>query len=276
MNYYQAFILAIIEGLSEFLPISSTAHLLLAQKFLQISDLQFAASFNIFIQLGAMCALLAYFIRDLCASKKLWGKLIATTIPTILIGTICYRLFKNYLAHANYITGIVLIGMGVVFSVLDYWWTKKTPPKNLAYLDEIKQTSYPKMMGIGVFHSLAIIPGVSRSGACSFAARGFGLSKMAATKLAFILGLPIIAGASLLDLSKEFSQLKTCSKQLNCQSVFLTSSNIYLMLFGFGVAFIVALLTAPTFIKLMANKPFWYFGLYRLFIGSLYLWAYLF
>ena len=99
---------------------------------------------------------------------------------------------------------------------------------------------------------------------------------MAATKLAFILGLPIIAGASLLDLSKEFSQLKTCSKQLNCQSVFLTSGNIYLMLFGFGVAFIVALLTAPTFIKLMANKPFWYFGLYRLFIGSLYLWAYLF
>lgn len=290
MTYLQAFILAIVEGLTEFLPISSTAHLLLVQKFFSLAQPHFVASFNIFIQLGAMLAVAFIFAKSLYQAKHLWGKLIVATLPTIIIGTLVYRLIRSYLSNADNLVAYMLIGMGIVFSLLDYYWQKKpSEPKKTSpnhYLTEIAQTSYWKMFGIGVLHSGAIIPGVSRSAACFFAARLHGLSKAAGAKLAFILGLPIIAGATLLDLFQEYQQFhKLKVAQIQClnlnhscelaanltANVFASSANLRLLLFGFLIAFITALLTAKLFIKLMSKKPFWYFGLYRLLIGLLFL-----
>lgn len=288
MTYYQAFILAIVEGLTEFLPVSSTAHLLLVQRFFTINEPHLVASFNIFIQLGAMMAVAFIFAKTIWQAKHLWGKLIVATLPTIIIGTIVYKLIRSYLSNADNLVAYMLIGMGIIFSLLDYYWQKKTIIKKATtdYLAEIKHTSYWQMFTIGVLHSGAIIPGVSRSAACFFAGRLNGLSKATAAKLTFILGLPIIAGATLLDLFQEYRQfikLKMASEQclsanLSCElatdlsaNVFSSSSNLYLLTFGFVIAFITALLTARYFMKLMSEKPFWYFGLYRLIIGLLFL-----
>lgn len=288
MTYFQAFILAVVEGLTEFLPISSTAHLLLVQRFFTIKEPHLVSSFNIFIQLGAMMAVAFIFAKTILKAKHLWGKLVVATLPTIIIGTLVYKLIRSYLNNVDNLVAYMLIGMGIVFSLLDYYWQKKAPIKKTAtdFLTEINHTSYRQMFGIGVLHSGAIIPGVSRSAACFFASRLHGLSKVAAAKLTFILGLPIIAGATLLDLFQEYHQfikLKMANEQCLaathlCEpatnlsaNVFSSSSNLYLLTFGFVIAFITALLTAKYFMKLMSKKPFWYFGLYRLVIGLLFL-----
>ena len=279
MTYFQALILAIIEGLTEFIPVSSTANLLLADKFLNISHRELFTSFVIFIQLGAMLAVFELFWREFWQHKNLWPKIISAFIPTAIIGFLVYPIFKTYLQNASLLTGWVLIIGGLFFSALDYYWWQRDKKKAKAktttyqteniYLQEIEKTSLKKMALLGIGQAIAILPGVSRSAASIFSARALGLSQKAATKFSFLIALPTIAAAVGLDLLQEGYKYH----QLEDQKISLLTEkgNWLILIFGILVAFVVSRLTIKFFMRFLGEKRFYWWGIYRLIIGLLWL-----
>lgn len=305
MTYLQAVILALVEGLTEFLPVSSTANILLADKLLGgVLNRDLFASFSIFIQLGAMLAVLGIFFKQLWQNKDIWWKIILAFIPTGLFGLVFYPYVKDYLQDASPLTGWMLIIGGVLFTALDYFWSNpkhrptlsKENKVNLvaadlindeneqAYIQTVKKAPWWKMMTIGAGQAVAMVPGVSRSAASIFTARALGFSKFAATQFSFILALPTIAAASGFDLLKEFlnrdvhvvcdCMVAPCNCPAPPYSVFNGGSDLLLMLFGAAIAFLVAAATCNFFIKVLGKKPFLWWGIYRVAIGIL--WLYLF
>ncbi len=292
MTYIQALILAIVEGLTEFLPVSSTANILLADKLLGgISNRDLFSSFSIFIQLGAMLAVLFLFFRQLWQNKDIWWKIILAFIPTGLFGVAFYSLVKSYLQDASPLTGWMLIIGGVFFTFLDWHWRKKDAAQlqkiddrddqtQTEYITAVKKAPWWKMFLIGTGQATAMVPGVSRSAASIFSARALGFSKLVATQFSFILALPTIAAASGFDLLKEFlnSRVEVACDCLaagcycpQLYSVFNSFNDMTLMLFGALVAFIVAFFTCNFFIKVLGKKPFFWWGIYRLIIGIVWL-----
>lgn len=290
MTYVQALVLAIVEGLTEFIPVSSTANILLAEKFLQVTNRELFASFTIFIQLGAMLAILWLFFKQLWLNKQIWWKIIVALIPTGIIGFVVYPLVKEYLQDATPLTGWVLILGGILFTWLDWHWRKN---KNLKqdlddhddqtqneYLNVVKKEPWWKMFLIGTGQATATIPGVSRSAATIFSARALGFPQLAAAQFSFVLALPTIAAASGFDLLQEFLNRNV---QVACScvttpcvcptvySVFNNSSDLLLMFFGAFIAFMVALFTCKFFIKVLGKKPFFWWGVYRLITGIIWL-----
>jgi undecaprenyl-diphosphatase len=280
MTWIQALVLAIVEGLTEFLPVSSTAQMLLVDKIWEVENREFFGVFVVFIQLGAMLAVLAIFLKQLWQSKNIWGKLIVGIIPTLILGFFfsSVGVVQRYLVDASALTGWVLIVGAVVFTGLDWWWRKreKKNEDEKLYVKEVKASSYKKMALVGVAQAVAMVPGVSRSGAVIFGARGLGFSKMGATQLSFIVGLPVIAAAAGWTLVKEFIDrgakvVCNCVTQgcecLPAYNIFNHPEDFGLLGFGFGVAFIVAFLTARWLIKILGAKPFWWWGVYRVIVG---------
>lgn len=279
MTYLQAFILALVEGLTEFIPVSSTAHILLADRLLGgVTNRELFASFSIFVQLGAMLAVLSLFLKQLWQNKNIWGKIIIAFIPTIIVGMIFYPLVKNYLQDASPLTGWMLLGGGLLFMALDYYWQKKNLTTTAVslnnnqapYLETVTKASWWQLLLIGTGQTAAIVPGVSRSAATIFTARALGFSQLAATQFSFILALPTIAAASGFDLLQEFLHSQT----LGIYSVFNQSSDLLLMFFGAAIAFLTALLTCNFFIKILGKKPFLWWGIYRLIIGLFWFWLF--
>lgn len=291
MTYWQALILAIVEGLTEFIPVSSTANILLAEKFIQVVNRDLFSSFTIFIQLGAMLAVLFLFARQLWQNKQIWGKIIIAMIPTGIIGFTVYPYVKSYLQDASPLTGWVLIIGGAFFTFLDWYWRRQKNSKQdlddhddqtqAEYLGVVKKAPWWKMFLIGTGQATATVPGVSRSAATIFSARALGFPQLAATQFSFVLALPTIAAASGLDLLKELMNknlqvMCDCAADVACfcpqpYSVFNNPGDLLLMLFGAAVAFIVALLTCKFFIKVLGKKPFFWWGVYRLITGIIWL-----
>jgi undecaprenyl-diphosphatase len=288
MTWLQALFLAIIESLSEFLPISSTAQLLLFDQFFPAANRDLFATFAIFIQLGALLAVLSLFLRQLWRHRQLWPRLLLAILPTLIIGAFAYQIVKNYLQDASAITGWALIIGGIVFTWLDWRWrccpTSSSNPQvdTPAYLSAVATAPKWKLNAVGVAQAVAIIPGVSRSGATIFGARALGFTKLAATELSFVLALPTIAAATGLDLLQEFLRRDVqvvcdCvlpSSDCFCPlpySIFNHPSDWGLMILGLIIAFITARLTCHFFLKLLATRPFWYWGLYRVIAGLIWL-----
>jgi undecaprenyl-diphosphatase len=298
MTVLQVIIFAFTEGLTEFLPVSSTAHLLLLDQLWPVADRQLWAVFSVVIQLGAMLAVLGVFWHELWQAKKIWGRLLVTIIPTLILGLIFNNLIEAYLQDATKLTGWVLLGGGIFFTGLDYLWQSQITAPKIPYQKQVAATSYPRLALVGVAQALAMIPGVSRSAATLFGARALGFSQMAATKLSFILGLPTIAAASAFMVLKQVHAFalsycppcpcpplpSSCTPGTNffdadcltctCSacptahySIFTQPLDLVLILLGSLVAFTVAAITAKFFIKILGTKPFWYFGLYRVLIG---------
>ena len=180
----------------------------------------------------------------------------------------------------------MLIVGGVFFTILDMYWRKHRQHLNTSdpaltkdYVTATQKTSWWKMAGVGLAQSVAIIPGVSRSGASIFGARALGFSQMAATGLSFVIALPTIAGASLLDLSDIWSQLNTVGCEpcvgnychlMGCAPVRIFDWwSFSLLMIGFTIAFITAGLTAKKLLTYLGTKPFMVFGLWRILVGCL-------
>lgn len=288
MNWLQVVIFGLIEGLTEFLPVSSTAHLLLAEKIYPVADKQLFASFCVWVQLGAILAVLLIFWQSLWRHKEIWGKLLLALSPTVIVGFVFYPLVKNYLRDNSPLTGWMLIIGGLVFTALDAYWRKRRLHLNANkstlttdYVVATQKASWWQMLGAGLAQSIAIIPGVSRSGASIFGARALGFSQMAATGLSFVIALPTIAGASLLDLPDIWSQLNTvgCEPCVGnyCDLVGCAPVRIFdwwsfsLLMIGFTIAFITAGLTAKKLLTYLGTKPFMVFGLWRILVGCLWL-----
>jgi undecaprenyl-diphosphatase len=251
MNLLQALILSAVEGISEFLPISSTGHMILAADILKIAQSSFVKDFEIIIQLGAILAIVVLYWSSLFKSLEVWKRIIVAFIPTGIIGLLLFKIVKNYLLGNLYVTLISLLVGGIILILLELIYKEKEH-----HIDNIAKMTLPKAFVIGLFQSIAIIPGVSRSAATIVGALFLGTKRKAAAEFSFILAVPTMLAATGLDLVKTH---------------FSYSSSEWLMLTaGFIGAFVVALISVKLFLKYVQRNNFIIFGAYRVIAAILF------
>lgn len=250
MNYWQAIILGIIEGITEFLPISSTGHLILATHIMKIEHTNFVKTFQIFIQLGAILAVLTIYYQKLTKNKEIWKRIFIAFIPTGITGLLLYKLIKKYLIGNDMIVVISLILGGLILIFADKYSQK------FSKLEDISKLDLKKSLMIGVFQTLAMIPGVSRSGATIIGGMLMGLNRKAAAEFSFLLAIPTMLIATSFDLYKSnFS---------------FTLNEWFILILGFSTSFLCAILTVKALLNFLSKSSFLPFGIYRIILGIVY------
>jgi undecaprenyl-diphosphatase len=251
MNLLQALILSAVEGISEFLPISSTGHMILAADILKIAQSNFVKDFEIIIQLGAILAIVVLYWNSLFKSVEVWKRIIVAFIPTGIIGFILFKIIKTYLLGNLYVTLISLFIGGVVLIILELLYKEKD-----YHVEDIAKLSFPKAFTIGIVQSIAVIPGISRSAATIVGAMFLGTKRKAAAEFSFLLAVPTMLAATGLDLIKT--------------KFIYTPSEWLMLLVGFIGAFIVALISVKLFLKFVQRNNFIVFGVYRIIASVLF------
>ncbi len=244
MTLLQSLILGVVEGITEFLPISSTGHLILASRLLGLPQTDFQKSFEIAIQLGAIGSVIVLYWRQFLEPAVL-GRVIAAFIPTGLIGFALYHVVKTYLFGSDAVV-LWALGLGgvalIVFELLH-----KESDDAVADVDSI---SYPKAMLIGLFQSLSIVPGVSRAGATIVGGLILGLSRSTIVEFSFLLAVPTMLAATGYDLLKNASTFQP--QQFGVLAV------------GFISSFFVAMLSIKFLLAFVRTRTFIPFGIYRI------------
>lgn len=254
MNILQALILSIVEGVTEFLPISSTGHLILASKLLIISQSEFVKSFEIAIQLGAIAAVAWMYKTEIVTNRKMWSKIILAFIPTAIIGLVFFKIIKTNLIGNVGVTLAALAVGGVFLIFLEKipLFNSKTKKKS------IEDLSNKQSVIIGMAQSLSVIPGISRAAATIVGGLGMGLTREEAVKFSFLLAIPTMAAATGLDIIKTGWHF-----DLN-QFVILG--------IGFTGAFTTAFLTVKWLVGFVHKHNFVGFGVYRLVLAGVFWW----
>lgn len=251
MTYLQAFIIAIIEGLTEFLPISSTGHMILADSLLKIQDKEFAKTFEIVIQLGAILAVLLLYIKRFFVDARIYLKLAVAFLPTGIIGLLAYKTIKMYLFNPFTVSISLIVG-GVILILLDKWGAEKK-----SEYKEVEDLSYVGAIKIGFIQCFSMIPGVSRAAATIFGGIFSGFNRQQAAEFSFLLAIPTMFAASGYDLLKEKENIH--------------ADDLQVLLFGAAIAFIVAIFAVKGFIAFLNKYGFKHFGYYRIVLGILFL-----
>ena len=253
-------ILGIVEGITEWLPISSTGHLILVEEFVKLNFSQsYLDMFNVVIQLGAIMAVVVIYFHRLnpFSPKKtekqkkmtlqLWVKVVIASIPAGVVG-ILFNDFIEEKFNNSYVVATMLIVVGVLFIVIENRHKGRKPQ-----ITKISQMGVPVLIWIGVFQMLAMIPGTSRSGATIIGALALGVSRTAAADFTFFLAIPAMAGASLVKL-RHFG-------------FDFTGTELGLLLLGCVVSFVVSILAIKFLLKYIQNHDFKAFGYYRIVLG---------
>lgn len=249
MNLFQSIILSIVEGLTEFLPISSTGHMILASSLMKI-DNEFVKTFEIFIQLGAILAIVLLYYKRFLQSFEIYLKLAIAFIPAAVVGFLAYDVIKSILFNPVIVAISLIIG-GVIIIIVDSHVTQKK-----SQTQDLEKISYKNAFYIGLIQCFSIIPGVSRAAATIIGGVFNGLDKRQATEFSFLLAVPVMFAATGYDLLKtpvEFSRY-----------------DILLLGVGLFGAFLSALVAVKLFLKIVQNYGFKYFGYYRIVIGILF------
>ncbi len=247
MNYFEVFILSLIEGLTEFIPVSSTGHLILAGHFLNLQPTEFLKAFDVIIQFGAILAVI-YLYKDkfLKADINFYKKLFVGFLPAAVVGFLIKDVVAT-LSENNLVIALSLIIGGIILLFVDSIF-KTTVEKNMSMLDSFK---------IGFLQCIAMIPGVSRSGATIVGAQALGFTKKTAAEFSFFLAVPTMAVATLYKLWKIRHIIQSN------QIIHLTA--------GIILSFIFAVLAIKFFISLIQKYGFRWFGVYRIIIGVIVL-----
>lgn len=256
--------IGIVEGITEWLPISSTGHMILVEEFIHLNATdEFMEMFNVVIQLGAILAVVVLFFPKLwpfCSPKKgwvkkdtwsLWFKVLVSALPAAIIGLpfddLLDELFYNYQTVA-----VTLILYGILFIVVENYNHGRRPR-----VKTFEDLTYPMAALIGVFQILALIPGTSRSGATILGAMLLGTSRYIAAEFSFFLAIPVMFGASFLKLVKF--------------GFHFTGSELTILIVGMVTAFIVSILAIKFLLSFIKKNDFKSFGYYRIVLGILVL-----
>lgn len=256
MSPLHSIILGIVEGLTEFLPISSTAHLSLTSQLLGIAQTDFIKTFEIAIQSGAMLAVIAIYWRKFL-NMEINKKIIAGFLPTAILGFVLYKLIKSYLIGNLYVTLASLFIGGIILIVFEKNINKKEKTQVSTNETDIIGLSYKKTALIGLFQSLAVIPGVSRSAATIVSGRLLGLKKDSVVEFSFLLAVPTILAATGYDLLKNYA--------------LFSSQDIGSLSLGFIFSFITAIISIKFFISYISKHSLTSFGIYRILVSILIL-----
>lgn len=281
MDFPQAIILAIVEGVTEFLPVSSTGHLVLTSHLLGLEQTEFLKSFEVIIQLGAILAIVILYFNKffnlkngIGINKKVWINVLAAFIPTAIIAFLLYDFIKGVLLGNELVTVSALFIGGIALIVLEKVYKRRNPPHpdplpkerevvsslranaKQSHTSSIEHLSIKQCIGIGLAQSISIIPGVSRSAASILGGMFLGANRKTAVEFSFLLAIPTMIAATSFDLF---------------ETNFSFSQNEWLLLAtGFIGSFIVALIVVKWFVKYVQTNTFIPFGIYRIIAAILY------
>ncbi len=270
MEIIKSIILGIIEGITEWLPVSSTGHLIIADEFIKLGqDAAFKEMFNVVIQLGAILAVVVIYWKKLWpfTLKKsvgynyitkgdgfikkdimdMWFKVIVAILPAAVIGIPFDDLFEEHF-HNYIVVALALIVYGILFIIIEKR-NKNTVPK----VNDVAELNYKTALIIGMFQALSLIPGTSRSGSTILGAIIIGVSRVVAAEFSFYMAVPVMFGASLIKLLKF---------GLN-----FTSTELIILIVGMITAFIVSVLAIKFLMSYIKKKDFTVFGYYRIVLG---------
>jgi undecaprenyl-diphosphatase len=248
MNILQAIILSIVEGVTEFLPISSTGHLIIANKLLSIPATEFAKSFDIIIQFGAIAAILLLYGKKVMKQSRVVVPVIGAFIPTAVIGLLFYKLIKNVLLTHDMIVVVSLAVGGIILILVDRMKHKDTH-------SDVSLMPLTHALLIGLGQSLSIIPGVSRAAATIVTALLLGWTKESAVEFSFLLAVPTIAAAAGLDAAKNIHTI---------------ASNLPMLLVGLAGSAVTAAIAVRTFVGYVKKHSLAAFGYYRIAVAALF------
>jgi undecaprenyl-diphosphatase len=261
MDLIQAAILALVEGVTEFIPVSSTGHLIIASDWLRLSD-ERTKTFEIFIQLGAILAVLWLYRKTVVrvivglpqggGNRRLVEHLAVAFLPAASVGFLTHRWIKAHLFHPLTVAGALVVG-GLIILIIEHWRPRVT-------VERVEDMSFANALGVGLAQVLALFPGVSRSGATIMGGYGLGLSRMAATEFSFFLAIPTMFAATLFDLYKSRG--------------FLSAADVPVFAVGFIVAFLSAVFVVKGFLSYVSRSSFSAFAWYRIAFGALLLAVY--
>ena len=251
MTTLQAIILGIIEGLTEFLPVSSTAHLILSADAMRLTGSEFLKSFEIIIQLGAILSVVVLYWRRFL-NWEIIKKLVVAFIPTGVIGLTVYKAVKAMLGSVTVVLITLIVG-GIALILFEHF-------KEHAEEDpDFRQITYRRALLIGLFQAIAIVPGVSRSAATIVGGSLIGISKRTIVEFSLMLAVPTMLAASALELFKNHSAL---------------SQGAAALAVGFIVSFVMAIVAIKSFLGFIKNRNFTAFGWYRIVLAVVYYFAF--
>lgn len=252
MTLFHSLILGIIEGLTEFLPISSTGHMVLVSHFMDMPKNAALTTFEIVVQLGAISAVIFVYIKKLFELEMI-KKLIIAFIPTGLIGLLVFPHIKGWLQNPLLVAFTMTLG-GICILLVENWYEKKQKNKKI---NEDTKLTYKDAFLLGVYQALAVVPGVSRSGAMIIGGLTMKLPRKVVTEFTFLLAVPTLVMATLYTVYKKRSEL-----------VF---DDITPIVFGSLVSFTIALLVIKYFLQYIRSHSFKIFGWYRIVLGIILL-----
>lgn len=252
MTILQAIILAIIEGLTEFLPVSSTGHMILGSSLMGIQSNNFVKLFTVAIQLGAILSVIVLYFKRFLQSFDFYFKLLVAFIPAVFFGLLLGDKIDELLESPLTVAIALLIG-GIILLFVDKWFKNGT-------VDNPSQINYSTALKIGLFQCLSMIPGTSRSAATIVGGMSQNLSRKAAAEFSFFLAVPTMIGATAKKLF-DFYQ----------DGYIISAEEVRLLIIGNVVAFIVAMLAIKYFISFLQTRGFRLFGWYRIIVGGILL-----
>lgn len=255
MSPVQALILGVVEGITEFLPVSSTAHLIITSTFLGLNQSEFISFFEVFIQSGAILAVVVLYFQYILTHKELVKPLIVSFIPTATIGLLMHSTIKTTFFNSPILIYYSLVMVGIVFLILEY--LVKT--ERLTLTKKLEKISLKDAFLLGLFQACAIVPGVSRAGAVMVGAMIRGYKREEAALYSFFLAIPTILAAGILDFLKTDLTIITQSGHAQTLSI------------GFITSFITAYLVLKWFISYLQRNTLVIFGVYRIILGMLLL-----
>jgi undecaprenyl-diphosphatase len=246
MTILQAVLIGIVEGLTEFLPISSTGHMVIAQAVLGIEPTEFTKTFMVNIQFGAILSVIVLYWKRFFRSMGFYWKLLVAFIPAAVFGLLLGDAIDMLLENVTVVAVALLLG-GIVLLFVDTWFSPSG----------VEKVTYPRAFGIGLYQCLAMVPGISRSAATIIGGMSFGLTRKHAAEFSFFLAVPTMAAASGYKMLQGWKADPTL----------FGGDHVGILLLGNAVAFVVALFAIRSFVGFLTRHGFRAFGWYRIALG---------
>ncbi len=250
MNFLHSVVLGIVEGFTEFLPISSTGHLILTSTLLRLPATEFWKSFEIAIQLGSILAVVVLYVKRYIKDVPVIKRIVVAFLPTAALGLIFYKLIKQFLLGNSLVVLWSLLLGGAALIIFELLYKEKP-----TVTEDLSAISYKQCLLIGLCQSVAMVPGVSRSGSTIVGSMLLGVEKRAAAEFSFLVGLPILYGACGIKLLHEWQAIR--------------GPLFWPMVVGIVVAFLSALVVVRPFVAFLRTHSFAPFAIYRLIAGTL-------
>lgn len=255
MDFVHAIIFGIVEGITEFLPISSTGHLILTAQVLGLGQTEFLKTFEIAIQLGAILSVVVLYWRSLFVDMEIAKRVMAAFLPTAVLGLLFYKIIKRYLLASTHVV-LWSLFLGGIFLIIFEIIHRHREER----IDDLASIPYPTALLIGLFQSIAMIPGVSRSAATIVGGLILGLKRKTIVEFSFLLAVPTMLAATCLDLYKNAGSFSV--------------EQVGFLVVGFVVSFIAALAGVKFLLNFIKHHTFIPFGIYRVAIVLLF-WVFL-